>query len=243
MLDQKHHIDVGLIELIRTKYNCEIKVVNNTKGLAKYLVFKSDKFKDAGVNSLIIFRNGKSTVDVEFNLSRSILDLKDEVELSNVRPRSGGFIITVDSEEFVMDILKGALKLCYEFQGDVVENETDDLSRGEIEANGYENLAEVEKLMYDGFWEVSKKLNGVCGSIFHVDHAQSIKENGIQSIHHTNLQLLVKGINSSKNSKSWTRLTWENQVSHIKSNVAIIPDIDNSVIELFLSQLKIYWAE
>jgi len=243
MLDRKHHIEKGLIESISSKYKCEMKITNTTKGLAKYLVFKSDQFKKSGVSSLILFRNGKNTIDVELNLSASIRDLKDEVELPNVRSRSGGFIVTVDSENDVIEILEAALKLCSEFQGDVAEEETHAFNRSEIEDDGYDNLSDVEKLMYDGFWEVSKKLNGVCGSIFHVDHAQSIKECGVKSIHHSNLQLLVKGINTSKNSKSWDRLSWEDQVNHIKSNTAIIPNIDSSVIKLFLSQLQIYWGK
>jgi len=245
VLDPKHHIEPKLIELIKTKFDCEIKFNKNKRGFVKYLIFKSDSFKLVGVNSLIVFRNGKGLIDVELNLSRAILDLRDEVALPNVRPRSSGFIVTVESEDYVMTTLEEALKLCAEFQGEVVdeEAEAEEFNRAEIEANGYDALSEVERLMYDGFWEVSKKLNGVCGSIFHVDHAQSIKECGTKSIHHTNLQLLVKGINTSKNSKSWDRLSWEAQVNHIKSNVSIIPDIDTSVIKLLLSHLKIYWGE
>jgi hypothetical protein len=245
VLDPKHYIEPDLIESIKVKFDCEVKFNKNKRGLVKYSIFKSSVFKSVGVNSLIVFRNGKDLIDVELNLSRTILDLRDEIALPNVRPRSSGFIVTVESEDYVMTILEEALKLCSEFQGEVAEEEleAEEFNRGEVEANGYDALSEVERLMYDGFWEVSKKLNGVCGSIFHVDHAQSIKECGIKSIHHTNLQLLVKGINTSKSSKSWDRLSWEAQVNHIKSNVSIIPDIDTSVIELLLSHLKIYWGD
>lgn len=247
MLDPAHFLDAKLISTIKDEHICDVKYRASKTGAMKYVQFKSESFKSAGINALILFRNSKGLVDVEFKLSKLILDLRDQITTPNTRTRSDGFIITVSSEEEVKPTLESVLKSCDNF-GELAaaedsEEDSIGLERVDIESTGYEGLSELEKIKYDGFWEISKKLNNVCGSIFHVDHAHSVKEHGVNSICHKNLQLLIKGLNTSKSSKSWDRLCWEAQKEHIKLNTSIIPNVNQDVVDLYLSQLKTYWDE
>ena len=116
-----------------------------------------------------------------------------------------------------------------------------DFNRNEIENEALSNLTLVEQEKYIGFWTVSKKLNRHVGSVFDVDHVISIKNGKSSAITHSNLQILIKGINASKNRSSWTRMSYDEQCEHIISNVKFIPNIDIDYIGLILKELEIYW--
>ncbi|MCL1038272.1 hypothetical protein L2750_14120 [Shewanella submarina] len=118
------------------------------------------------------------------------------------------------------------------------EPDSNDFDRGGIEFDGMAKLSKVEHRRYNRFWEISRELNAELGSIFHVDHAMSIKEVGVDAITPDNLQILVKGLNTSKNVASWERLNFEAQHNHITTMAMMIPNVDMKLIDAILKDLQ-----
>jgi hypothetical protein len=220
------------------KANYDVTQHTIRKGYGNHSLSISE-FKEIGVRRVIICQNTKG-VWIEFWSTDDLaLLISGSLDISiGERSSSHGVWRMVNSTEEASLLLKDVVSACKSIEENDVEEE---YKREDIESKGLDKLNIIEKEKYNGFWEVAKKINNHVGSIFHVDHASSIKEAREASIIATNLQLLIKGINTSKNSKSWKRLDWEAQREHILINIKLIPDVNPKYIEFLLERLRLYW--
>lgn len=92
-----------------------------------------------------------------------------------------------------------------------------------IEKEGESKLSTFDLNRYYEFWEIAKQLNKLAGeAVFDVDHARSIKENGIEAIHPDNLHIINKTANRKKSSKSIDRPRFDCQKEHIFNTINCI---------------------
>ncbi len=130
---------------------------------------------------------------------------------------------------------------------EVYYDNAEDYSRAAVEERGEAALSTYGKFRYDEFWRISSALSTVVGfnNLFDVDHAKSIKENGIGAIHPDNLNLMLFRANRKKSSKSQARYSWQRQEEVVWSSIKAVTEINSDeeqVVAMLLHQLKsLYW--
>ena len=200
---------------------------------------KIAEFKEVGIRRVMLCGNLKSTWIEFWSTDDIAIKIADSIEVTlGERSASHGVWKSVKNADDTLKLLREVMHACINIdEKDVAE----EFNRNDIESKALSKLNYIEKAKYDGFWEVAKKINSHVGSIFHVDHASSIKDAKESSIRASNLQLLVKGINTSKNSSSWDRMDWVSQKEHVLVNAKLVPNTNIEYIDFLLEQLKLYW--
>ncbi|WP_019028103.1 hypothetical protein [Colwellia piezophila] len=126
---------------------------------------------------------------------------------------------------------------------EVFYDNAEDYNRAAIEERGEAALSAYGKFRYDEFWRISSALSTAVGfsNLFDVDHAKSIKENGIAAIEPDNLNLMLFRANKKKSAKSHPRYSWARQEEVIWSSIKAVTELtsdDERVVELLVQQLK-----
>lgn len=204
---------------------------------------KVEEFKALGIRRVIVSKSKKKGICLEFwSFEEQAEFLANKVGVTQgTNSSSHGVWKYLDSLETAIATLESIINSASEYDQIEAEIVDEEYNRSEIEASALSKMSNIDRAKYEGFWEVARKLNTSLGSIFHVDHAMSIRKGRESAICFSNLQILVKGINTSKNDSSWDRLTYEEQREHILYCAKVIPHFDTEYIEFLIEQLKLYW--
>ncbi len=229
-----------LSELIEKNYKVLDKTIRKNSGSHS---LKVDEFNNVGIRRVIVSKTKLKGVCLEFwSIEEQAAFLSEKIGI-NQGSKSSSHCASkyLDSLQEAKDLLQEVLKVSGEYSEYEVKEIDDEYNRSEIEENALSKISPTDKAKYNGFWEISKKLNTHLGSIFHVDHATSIKHGRESAITYKNLQIIIKGINVSKNDSSWDRFTYEQQREHILSCSKLIPGADHEYINFTVEQLRLYW--
>ncbi|PSU60922.1 hypothetical protein [Photobacterium phosphoreum] len=226
--------------LIEQEYTVLEKTIRKNSGSHS---LKVEEFSNVGIRRVIVSKAKTKGVCIEFWSSEEQSEFLSEnigiTQGSNTS--SHGVWKYIDSLESAKSILESIMVSASEYEQHEIEEVEDEYNRSEIEELALSEMNNIDKAKYQGFWEVARKLNNHLGSIFHVDHAASIKQDRKSAISYKNLQILVKGINTSKNDSSWARLTYDEQREHILCCAQIIPQSDAEYVAFLIEQLRLYW--
>lgn len=225
---------------IAQNYNLLDKTIRKNSGNHS---LKVEEFNVLGVRRVIISKAKVKGIALEFWSTEEQAEfLANKVDITQgSKSSSHGVWKYLGSLEEAKELLINVLKASAEYSEQEIEEVDDEYNRSEIEGAALSSMNNIDRAKYEGFWDVSRKLNLHLGSIFHVDHAKSIKHGRESAIAYQNLQILVKGINTSKSDSSWSRFTYEQQCSHIVNCAEIIPDSDIEYVNFLIEQLRLYW--
>lgn len=228
-----------LSNFVEQNYN----VVNKQVRDSGNIVLEVEEFKAVGIRKIVLSKAKVQGLCIDFGSSDEQAEfLSSELDINQGVNKNSAWVWQYPkSLDETSDLLKNILQLSNTHSEKQIEEFESGYKRAEIEASALDTMTYTEKAKYNGFWEVAKKLNAHLGSIFHVDHATSIKQGRKSAIVNSNLQILLKGINTSKNDSSWTRFTYEQQCEHILHCARIIPHADEELINLLVKQLELYW--
>lgn len=227
-------------ELIEQEYTVLEKTIRKNSGSHS---LKVEEFAALGIRRVMISKAKKKGICLEFwstEEQAEFLAEKTGITLGK-NSASHGVWKYLDSLDSAKSLLSDILHSAQEYDEHETVEIDEEYNRSEIEDSALAKMSNIDKAKYDGFWEISRKLNACLGSIFHVDHAISIKKGRESAISYKNLQILVKGINTSKNDSSWARLSYDAQREHILSCAKVVPHSDTEYIEFLIQQLALYW--